>query len=118
MHHYHLYPTIDSELQTRMAYQAPESPSELKQASNIHIFPNPNQGQFTLELMHVKNQLCTVQFTDLIGRRLTSFEFATSDGESHQETIQLGQLSKGIYLCQVYLLNGEPIGFERVVISR
>jgi hypothetical protein len=115
---YHLYPTIDTEPQARMAYQAPSNPEKNKQSSSIHIFPNPNQGQFTLELMYVKNQLCSVHFTDLTGRTLNTVQFATSDGESHQEIIQLGQLSKGIYLCQVYLANGEPIGFERIVISK
>ncbi len=47
-----------------------------------------------------------------------TIQIATSNGETHQETIQLSQLSKGIYLCQVYLANGEPIGFERIVISK
>lgn len=115
---YHLYPTIDSEPQARMAYQAPPNSQEQQQRSSIRIFPNPNQGNFTLALNHAQNQMCRVNFTDLTGRLMATIQIATSNGETHQETIQLSQLSKGIYLCQVYLANGEPIGFERIVISK
>ena len=101
-----------------MAYQAPLNPQEQKQSSSIRIFPNPNQGNFTIALNHVQNQLCRVTFTDLTGRLMATKHISTSNGETHQETIQLSQLSKGIYLCQVYLENGQPIGFERIVISR
>jgi hypothetical protein len=66
------------------------------------IFPNPNNGMFTIE---AKNKLIKkedILLSDLWGRTL-SFEFTAKDNNNIQ--IKTDKLAKGIYLLNVYNQN-------------
>ncbi|MBU0765569.1 MAG: PKD domain-containing protein [Bacteroidetes bacterium] len=68
-------------------------------ADNIHIYPNPNSGKFTIRFSGFKNGAVEIYITDLPGRALFFEETAVLTEIDKQ--IDLTGLAKGIYLVKI-----------------
>lgn len=78
---------------------------------SINIFPNPNPGNFTVELPQPATSGMTLRVTDLAGRLV--LEKLTETGNL-QQTIQAEYLSNGMYFLQV-IEKGRIVGVEKFV---
>ncbi|HPF98398.1 MAG TPA: T9SS type A sorting domain-containing protein, partial [Mangrovimonas sp.] len=65
------------------------------------LFPNPNNGEFTIKFKTISGQdQIGVQVSDIRGRTVFNNMYATNGTEFNQ-TINLGQLQSGMYLVNV-----------------
>jgi len=77
----------------------------------IRIFPNPNAGDFSVELPEPASLGMNFRITDLTGGLV--FEQKTEPG-STQQTVQVGALPNGLYLLQV-VSDGKVLAVEKFV---
>ena len=68
-------------------------------SSDVSLFPNPNQGRFTLRCMSC-GEIKTVEIYNTLGEQLASFTYADKNGE---QIIDLGSydLPNGVYSIKV-----------------
>jgi hypothetical protein len=92
------------------------STSELAFAESFHLYPNPNDGLFHIELRGQPIAGVPVQFSlyDVFGRRLWLHEADFSSGDL-RETVQLQQLAGGMYFLEVRAGNQ---AFQRRLVIR
>jgi len=69
------------------------------------LFPNPNQGSFSLDYLATKTEDVTVTVTDLNGRRIWMKNWAVQSGQNVLP-IDLQQVSKGIYFVTLHASEG------------
>lgn len=74
---------------------------EIAAQSQVNLFPNPAQSQFTVAAEHRIEQ---VMISDLTGRVISSHRASDS-----QFTINISDLSNGIYLVSVYTEDGVTV---------
>lgn len=79
----------------------------------LTIFPNPAAEYLNLKIEHGSGTY-TVLLHDATGR-LIQHETLSGIGT---HTLQVGQLSAGVYICTVRATNGDLMGHERIVISK
>jgi hypothetical protein len=77
----------------------PPPPSNIQciQANSFTLYPNPNNGNFTIELDNINFKECKVEVYDMTRRLIKSEKLI-----SKSETISINQ-PKGIYLVKVQL---------------
>ena len=63
--------------------------------TNLNVFPNPNNGQFTLEINHASGNGILV-ITDALGQVISSENIVTVNGSLTKE-VNLGMYASGIY---------------------
>ncbi|HSI91613.1 MAG TPA: T9SS type A sorting domain-containing protein, partial [Adhaeribacter sp.] len=88
--------------------------AEAAQLAKVAVYPNPNQGVFTLSLP--AQSLANVEATlyNAIGQRVWSKTFRTN-GASMQETINLEKLAKGVYSLRLETASGPVL--KKIVIE-
>lgn len=69
-------------------------------ASAVMVFPNPNNGSFTINFSTKKIETITVEICDLMGKLLQSFSIQTEAG-NNQKTIDCSTLPTGIFLLKI-----------------
>ena len=79
--------------------------------SSLRIFPNPNPGSFTVELLQPATPGMTFRITDVTGRLV--LEKQTEAG-SAQQTVSAETLSSGLYFLQV-VADGRVVAVEKFV---
>lgn len=79
----------------------------------LTIFPNPAAEYLNLKIEHGSGTY-TVLLHDATGRLI---QHQTLSGIG-THTLQVGQLSAGVYICTVRATNGDLMGHERIVISK
>jgi hypothetical protein len=70
----------------------------------LQIYPNPNNGEFTVQINSLNNGLYELSVVDLVGKELYKEEINCNAGSNIQK-LNLQQLEKGIYL--VHIRKGE-----------
>jgi hypothetical protein len=71
-----------------------------KLTSNIKLFPNPNNGQFQINVQGLEDQTLTMVITDLAGKVLTSQEILINQSDFNAG-IDLTRFAKGSYLVRI-----------------
>jgi hypothetical protein len=66
----------------------------------LSIYPNPNNGQFNLELHLKEGQKATYQVFDMVGNQVTE-TYGVANQKHYIAALDLGHLPAGIYLIQV-----------------
>jgi Secretion system C-terminal sorting domain len=80
---------------------------------HLQVFPNPNNGNFTVELPNAAEQGLRLKIVDFAGRHL--LEQATETGNNVQ-TIEAQQLPKGLYFLQM-ISEGRIVAIEKFVVQ-
>ncbi len=65
---------------------------------NLSVFPNPNNGQFFIEINSVKDENANVTISNILGEQISNAIVRTN----HRSELQM-ELPEGIYLVSVYL---------------
>lgn len=79
---------------------------------DIPLYPNPNKGQFSIELPRGISLPATVRLFDLKGREVFRITARASN-----QTINASQLPAGAYLLGVYAPDGRLVAKKRAVIA-
>ncbi|TXD81923.1 T9SS type A sorting domain-containing protein [Subsaximicrobium wynnwilliamsii] len=66
---------------------------------NFSLFPNPNQGEFTIKLNSTSNQDIQVDVFDLRGRKVFNERFGNNS--NFNQTLSLGNVQTGMYLVTI-----------------
>jgi hypothetical protein len=74
----------------------PQEPVVVSEVKSVKVFPNPNNGQFTIELTNIEGG-ARVTIYSILGA--TVFQSTANDITSHK--INLPEIRKGIYLVKV-----------------
>lgn len=83
-----------------------------KTFSSLTIYPNPNNGEFVLELSNAPNGNYTLQITDAVGRSVMQQNYAVQE-QNLKQNINLQAQGKGIYFVKI---NSEQINEVRKVV--
>ncbi|MEL6254988.1 MAG: T9SS type A sorting domain-containing protein [Bacteroidota bacterium] len=75
--------------------------------NSLSIYPNPNQGQFSLDLSLQTPESVVISVFDLRGQKV--FEEQTAKGVQFEQLIFLGKASKGMYVLQIQSPRGMAI---------
>jgi len=70
----------------------------------LQMYPNPNNGEFTIQINSLTNGIYEISVVDLVGKELYKLEMNCNVGDNIQK-LNLQKLEKGIYL--VHLRKGE-----------
>lgn len=73
--------------------------SILNEQTDIHIYPNPNNGSFTINLLSPQN-VYTLDITDISGRSVYM-----NAGEIAPSSIEINDLAKGVYIVRFFIDN-------------
>ncbi len=76
--------------------------------NKLEIFPNPNQGEFTLQFNAIANDNYTVNISNALGESVLQYRLDAFVGE-HRKKISLDNISKGIYLVTITNSEGQVI---------
>ena len=90
-------------------YNATEPPKFEKEQDEdlvFQIFPNPNDGQFTLEIEGIQIGEFNVKMINSTGQLLKTIAFDKKNLK-HEEYIQMDGLSPGLYILEIQGQNGE-----------
>jgi hypothetical protein len=91
--------------------ETPTATDDLAQNENIRIFPNPTDGNFTLQFDNKVPAKCKAQIIDVAGRVLQT-EILNS-GHPDQG-INISNLSTGIYFIKI-IENGNPVWMDKII---
>ncbi len=80
-------------------------------AANVNIYPNPNMGQFTIDLGYVPAQPVIVDIMDALGQKVQSFEMISTTKQ-----VDLSVYGSGVYTLRV--INGNSISVYRVISNK
>lgn len=92
--------SIDSIASPGYFYNGIETPA----SNGISVYPNPTNDAFTITLQTGNNQPAQLTLTDLSGRQLLQQTFTQP-----QQTIDIGNLSSGIYIYAIKYPNGQRV---------
>lgn len=83
-------------------------------ANTLSIYPNPNNGQFTIAFMTEEAQDVTIEITDLAGRIVSSQTYAGVT--SFNQQMDISGLTDGAYLVNVITSNG--IATKKIIVHQ
>lgn len=87
------------------------SASEAVKALPLRIFPNPNTGTFTVELLNAADEGTQLRVIDLAGRLLSAQSVQTG---SARQTVEAGAVPAGLYFLQV-VSEGKILAIEKFI---
>ena len=90
--------------------------SDRKAISDIRLFPNPNDGNFTLQLHSGKDQEILIRITTTSGVRILENRETVIAGP-YQTTFNLSNLPAGSYNLQILDKNARLISRQQVVVN-
>jgi hypothetical protein len=87
-------------------------------ATGISVYPNPTHGKLKVNISSKVERLdnCSIQFFDVYGICVKVFELPGSGSRNGSEIINLGNISKGIYIYKI-LNKGKEIYNGKVVVD-
>lgn len=86
-----------------------------KEISVNALFPNPNNGKFTLEVNGVQlNEVYKIELIDVLGQVAYSYKSKLSGSNS----IDLSELSDGVYYFQLYNASNKRFFSEKIILVK
>jgi PKD domain/Secretion system C-terminal sorting domain len=83
-------------------------------ASTLNLFPNPNDGRFTIAFEFSKAKDVTIEIMDVAGRIIYSEQ--SSDVTSYRKEIGLASIESGVY--QVRIITNEGVVTKKIVVQQ
>jgi len=81
---------------------------------NITIYPNPNTGEFTLELSGVSQEI-KISIIDFAGRLIIEQNVIDFTEHKIEKKFDLSDYERGVYFSRI--VQGEKISYQKVVIQ-
>jgi hypothetical protein len=81
--------------------------SEIEYLESIHIYPNPNRGEFTLQIENARKETYKLTIINLLGQEV----YSTKNVATGNNNFDLGHLVKGVYVLRI----SNSYGVSRVV---
>ena len=88
--------------------------NEIHNNHGINIYPDPNQGSFTLTYSHLSTSYSQFIIKDVLGRTVYTHNIFNIDGK---ETISVSDLSSGIYYWEMMSKQG-IVGTGKIVLIK
>jgi len=85
------------------------------ESGEVSIYPNPSNGQFTIQLAVGSGQLAVVEVYNVLGEEVLTETLRSSQGDN---TLNMSNQPQGIYLYRVITNNGELIGEGKIIVQR
>lgn len=82
--------------------------------NNLLVYPNPNNGSFTISFNLLDSSLVTIQVYDLRGRRIFNNNYQQVSG-TFKEAINLDTVQSGVYLLNI--TNGTQTATKKIIIE-
>jgi hypothetical protein len=89
----------------------PEKPNIVAEEKSVKVYPNPNNGQFTLELTNIESG-ATVDIYNMLGARV--YQSTTTNGVRHK--INLPGIKKGIYFVKI--MDGKKQFTRKMIVNK
>ncbi|MBI4931708.1 MAG: T9SS type A sorting domain-containing protein [Bacteroidetes bacterium] len=86
----------------------------LKSATEISIYPNPNSGEMTIKYFIPENENAELTIFDLMGRKKASYLLG---GENNQLNISEKDLPEGVYFYTI-ISNGIKIKQDKIIVIK
>jgi hypothetical protein len=80
----------------------------ISSTNGIVVYPNPNAGQFTIQLAATPNDAVQVEVTNALGQVVNAFTMSDTTAE-----VNISTLENGVYFIRV--INGDVVTVQRVV---
>jgi len=94
---------------------APIGLPELSNENAISVYPNPNNGQFSIQFNGVMKDVYTIEVRNILGQTVYNEEVNISGGSGMWIQMDLSSLNKGVYLLNVINSTSER-AYELIVI--
>jgi hypothetical protein len=78
------------------------------------VSPNPNNGNFTLDLSSVKSQVSNVKVMNMVGGVV--YQQKVAQNTTFNQNINLSNLSNGVYTILIQTNNGDIV--KKMVIKK
>jgi len=78
------------------------------------VYPNPNNGNFTLNLSAVKDQVTNVKIMNMVGGVV--YQEKVAQNASFNQNINLSNLSEGVYTILIQTTNGDMV--KKMIIKK
>jgi len=88
--------------------------TDINLADAIDVYPNPNNGEFTLEVNTVLNPVATIKIVNAIGAVVA--EIDRDDIVNNKVSVDISKLNAGVYFIQVS--NNDQVATKKVVVSK
>jgi hypothetical protein len=75
---------------------------------DCRVYPNPNNGKFTLSYSDDKSETLTVEAYNITGQQVYNDEWKTNSG-SNSKNIDLSKCNSGMYLLKVSSTRGQSM---------
>lgn len=85
--------------------------NELYNLNNFQLYPNPNQGNFTISFDSITNNEISVQLHDLRGRKIYQKNYENTG--NFNQNIDIENLQAGIYLVSVF--DGNTTQVQKII---
>jgi Secretion system C-terminal sorting domain len=95
-------------------WTTPSSIAVLSNSFHCEIFPNPNNGSFTLSLSNI-NEKCNIEIYNMLGEKVLTETLRSTQGDN---LINLAGQPNGVYLGRVISETGALVGEGKVIIDR
>jgi hypothetical protein len=89
--------------------------AEHKNASELSVYPNPNNGQFQIALTNMGSKQTQISVYDLLGKQVYLKNEQTIGNGLMVQDIDLANCSKGIYIVQVR--DGEKLFTNKIIVQ-
>ena len=94
--------------------EGPDGIDENFDTNTLQIYPNPSNGEFTLQINSLSNDIYELRVVDLVGKEIYQEEMNCNVG-SNTRQINLQHLERGIYLVQI--IKGEGTVTKKLFIQ-
>lgn len=81
----------------------------------MHIFPNPNRGDFVLRFTSDQEQLVAIRLVDVVGKEVYQEDFETQTG-LNEHRVYTQNIPAGVYVLEMVL--GEKVYAKKTVIGQ
>ncbi|MGB1204918.1 MAG: T9SS type A sorting domain-containing protein [Chitinophagales bacterium] len=96
------------------SYKAPYFSNPSDEQASISLYPNPNNGSFTLAMQHSENGKLDINIYDVVGKQIYSIK-AQKETTDFARNIQLPDIRQGVYFVEIGL-NEQEKYIKKVVI--
>jgi hypothetical protein len=83
--------------------------------SNISLFPDPNNGLFTLQIKNEEQEIKNIEVYNVMGQKVLAETLRYPQGDN---AIDISSQPSGIYLYRILNTDGELLGSGKVVVNK